>query len=144
MWWAQAFSAGMSLFGARKQKRAAKQARRLAGMNADASLVESGEKSRRMRAEFKQIEGAAETYAAASGFSQRKGESQSSYIASMVAEHGRQLSFEYKASKSRANIIRQGGQVAYQQGVASSFASMADAAGSLGQMWKNPNAPWNT
>jgi len=135
MWWASGIQAGMSLFGASKLGSAAKKAKRIAGLNVKAFEEESAERYRRLSEGFKQIEGATKTFAAASGFSQRKGESQSGYIASMVAEHGRQLMFEQKSAQSQANIIRQGGQVAYDTGKASAMGSIGSAIGQFGQAW---------
>lgn len=135
MWWAAAIQGGLSLFGALSGKSAARKARRIAGYNAEADWEESVEKMRRMRRTFREREGMARAIAAGSGLSQKHGDSQSRYIASMVAEHGHQLRFEGRAARSRRKIIKAGGQLAYRQGMADVWAGFGQAIGQFGQAW---------
>jgi len=140
MWWASAIQAGMSLFGAMDQKRAGKEARAIANMNAEAQRMESAEDIRRTKAQFRQVEGATQAVASGSGFSQKLsrggvGDSQQRYLASMKKEHGAQLDFAKKAGTRQERILRRGGQLAYQQAKAGAIASVGNAIGSFGDMW---------
>jgi len=135
MWWASAISAGLSLFGAGESKEAGRQARRIGGMNADAQRAETGEELRRMGKQHRFTEGAARATAAASGFSQRKGDSQASYISSMISEHARQREWTRKSGESKAKILEQGGELAYQQSKAEATGLFGQALGQAGDAW---------
>ena len=135
MWWAQAFQVGVSLFQAGAGSASGKRARRLAELNVTADAEETGEKIRRMNREFRYTSGLARAIAAGSGLSQKKGDSQQRYIGSMIAEHGRQIRFEQKAHRSRAAVLRAGGQIAYKQGQADAVGAIGRAIGQFGEAW---------
>ena len=145
MWWAQAISAGLSLFGAGQQMSGARDARKIAGLNVKASEAETAETLRRQRMEGEQRVGYARAIAGASGFSIQPGTSQQNYIDEMVAENRRQLSFTAQAGKREAGILKRGGELAYRSGQAGAIGSVANAASSIGTMWtlgKEQAAPW--
>ena len=140
MWWAAAINVGLSLFGASKQKKAGKQARKIAGLNVEAEKAESAETIRRMTKSAEQQEGYARATAGASGFSIQKGTSQFNYIKEMVAENTRQRTFAAAASLRKQGILAAGGEAAKTSADASALSSIAGAASSLGSMFSQGKA----
>jgi hypothetical protein len=134
MWWAAAVQTGMSLFGAMSQSGAAKDARQIGGMNANAQREETAEELRRAKLADAYQEGTTQTIQGASGFSMQKGTSQGAYLSEMVSENRRQREFTKKSGKRKAAILNKGGQLAYKEGKARAMGGLADAVGSFGSM----------
>ncbi len=123
-----------SLFGAAGKKKAAKQAKRLAGLNADYIEAETEEQKRRLKFEQEQTAATTRTGIAASGFrsgAKTMGGSHRSYLKSMKDQQQSEMDWLTKSGASRANIAREGGNVEASQLRAASFGHYAQAAQGL-------------
>ncbi len=119
-----AFGIKTSRDAAKDQRRAAAESEALGRENAAAIEAETAESARRLSKQQAETESLAQAKAAASGAG---GKSQTTFLESMVGEHGRQLDWLKQSGRSQASIARRAG--ASQGRVGRSQAKATEAAG---------------
>lgn len=129
-----AVSVVSSLFGASAAKKAARKAKRLAGMNADYINAETDEQKRRLKFEQSQTTATTKSNLAASGFrsgAASMGGSRSAYLKTMKTQQQSEMDWLTQSGESRSKIAREGGNVAASQLKSQSFGQYAQAGKSL-------------
>ena len=132
---AQANQASAQKKAAQQQEQAAAEARDIAGRNAAADEAATQETARKQGKIDQQAESAARAAAAASGFAYDPNEDNPGSIALSLAaqkkENVTRAEYASSAGKSRADILRRGGQLSYQTGMSQAATTKNAATGSL-------------
>lgn len=131
---AAGISAGASLIGARKQKKAGKEAQRLADQNAARQRKETEETVRRTGASQRQAFGLTRAAGAASGI--RGGGSTAQYLEEMQKTFQEDLDWITESGGSQESIMRAEGRLAKKQASAGAWGTIASGVGALGDYWK--------
>lgn len=148
-----AVTVGTAIMGAKSQKKAGKQAKKLARQNAEVERIELEESLRRLDLSQEQFRGQQVAAAGASGLNIARG-SVAKFLSQQKEEMATERRFAENQGNRRIDLIRQGGQnaqaLAKAQATQTLVSGFGSAATTLGGGYKdlqqartaNPNTKW--